>query len=193
MDLFKLQIESLIFCSEKPLKASEIKQVIDEYLEAQIPIEDVQAVLEELTQKYLDDSYPFEILHIAQGYQFRTKPTFHPVVAILQKRLSGKKLTRAAMETLAIIAYRQPVSKSEIEHIRGVGSDYPIKKLLSRGLIKICGKAETPGRPLIYGTTDLFLEHFGLNSLAEMPTLKDFKEEGASIGKEDSEDSEIHE
>jgi segregation and condensation protein B len=186
MDLFRLQIESLIFCSDKPLKTSDIKNAIDEYLDSQIPLEDVESVVVELLEKYKNSNYPFEIVKIAQGYQFRTKPAFHPIIAVLQKHLSGRKLTRAAIETLAIIAYKQPISKPEIEAIRGVGSDYPVKKLLSKNLIEIRGKAETPGRPIVYGTSDLFLEHFGINSLSDLPTLKDFKEEGATIGENET-------
>ncbi len=191
MELLKLQIESLVFCSDKPLKAEDIKACIDEYLEVQVPLEHIENVLDELLNKYQAEQYPFEIVKLAGGYEYRTKPSFHAVIAVLQKNLSARRLTRAAVETLAIIAYKQPISKPEIEAIRGVGSDYPVKKLLSKNLIEIKGKAQTPGKPVIYGTSELFLEYFGLNSIEELPTLKDFKEEGATIGLTENQQNDV--
>jgi segregation and condensation protein B len=114
-----------------------------------------------------------------------TKPAYQASIGILLKQHSKKKLSKAAVETLAIIAYKQPITKTEIEQIRGVNCDYAIKKLLDKELIHIAGKAETAGRPLLYQSTEKFLEYFGINSLKELPTLKDIAEEPQQIGEED--------
>ncbi|HZB12775.1 MAG TPA: SMC-Scp complex subunit ScpB, partial [Chryseolinea sp.] len=118
----------------------------------------------------------------AGGYQFLTKPAYQASIGIMLKQQSKKRLSTSAMETLSIIAYKQPISKTEIENIRGVNCDYAVQKLLDKGLIEITGKAETIGRPMLYGTTTKFMEYFGLNDIAQLPTPKEFVTEVNSIG-----------
>ena len=111
-----------------------------------------------------------------------TKPAYQSSIGILLKQQSKKRLSATALETLSIVAYKQPVTKTEMEQIRGVNCDYTIQKLLEKELVEIKGKAETIGRPLLYGTTEKFMEYFGINSLKDLPTLKDISEEENTIG-----------
>ena len=167
-------IESLLFCASEPIHATEIQSCIAEMLTTEIPLEDVENALLTLVQKYDNNQYAFKIYRHAGGYQFLTKPEYHEVLGVYLKQTSKKQLSKAALETLAIVAYRQPTTKSEIEQIRGVSSDYAVQKLLEKGLITITGKAETVGHPLLYGTSDRFMSYFGINALTDLPQPKDF-------------------
>jgi segregation and condensation protein B len=118
------------------------------------------------------------------GYQFLTKPAYQVSIGILLKQQSQKRLSTAQLETLAIIAYKQPITKGEVEQIRGVNSDYSVQKLLEKELIEIKGKSDGAGRPLIYGTSDKFMEYFGINSMQELPHPKDFSQPENQIGEE---------
>jgi segregation and condensation protein B len=149
---------------------------------AQVPAEDVTSAVAALQEKYISDEFSFSIDHVGGGYQFLTKPSYQVGISILLKQRSKKKLSTSAVETIAIIAYKQPISKSLIEQIRGVNCDYAIQKLLEKELIEIKGKAETAGRPLLYGTSSKFMEYFGINSLKDLPQPKDFATEENSIG-----------
>ncbi len=149
---------------------------------ADVPEEDVAGALQRLDEKYLVEEFAFQIYKMAGGYQFLTKPAYLASISIMLKQQSKKRLSTSAMETLSIIAYRQPISKTEIENIRGVNCDYAVQKLLDKGLIEILGKAETIGRPMLYGTTPRFMEYFGINDLAELPLPKDFVGEVNTIG-----------
>lgn len=167
-------IESLLFCAPEPILSAEIQQCLAERLATDVPLEDVENALLALIQKYDNDQYAFKIYKHAGGYQFLTKPEYHDILGIYLKQTSKKQLSKTALETLAVIAYRQPTTKSEIEQIRGVSSDYAVQKLLEKGLIAIVGKADTVGQPLLYATSDRFMSYFGINSLAELPQPKDF-------------------
>lgn len=167
-------IESLLFCATEPITAQEIQQCLVELLATEVPIEDVETALLALVQKYDNDNFAFKVYRKAGGYQFLTKPEYHNILGTYLKQTSKKQLSKSALETLAVIAYRQPTTKSEIEQIRGVSSDYAVQKLLEKGLIVILGKAETVGQPLLYGTSDKFMSYFGINSLADLPQPKDF-------------------
>jgi len=125
-----------------------------------------------------------ELVKIGNGYQFLTKKEYHAVINLLQLQRSKKKLSQAALETLAIIAYKQPVTKPDIEQIRGVNCDYSIQKLLEKELIAIVGKSEGLGKPILYGTSNLFMDYFGINSIEELPQLKDFTNNTATIGEQ---------
>lgn len=138
--------------------------------------------IQRLEEKYQSDDYAFQLFKAAGGYQFLTKPAYQASISILLKQQSKKRLSTSAMETLSIIAYKQPISKTEIENIRGVNCDYAVQKLLDKGLIEITGKAETIGRPMLYGTTAKFMEYFGISDLTELPTPKDFTSEVNTIG-----------
>jgi len=152
--------------------------------DSDVPDKDIKKAIVELTGKYENEEYSFQFLQIGGGYLFMTKPAYQTSISIHLKQQSKRRLSNSALETLSIIAYKQPVIKSEIEKIRGVNCDYSVQKLLDKGLIEITGKTKGIGRPLIYGTSDRFIEYFGINSLEELPTPKDFMEEENKIGEE---------
>lgn len=170
-------IEALIFASDKPLNVDEITELINNafgFMEERITNEQVQAALEGIQEKYSAGFYPFEVKESGGGWQFLSKPAFHKTIVQLNGEKFLKRLSTAAMETLAIIAYRQPVTKGEIETIRGVSSDYSIQKLLEKELIIIAGRnEELPGKPLIYTTSRTFMDYFGINSTADLPKIKE--------------------
>lgn len=170
-------IEALIFASEKPLTSPEITDLVNNafgFMEDKITIEQVETSLEGIVEKYNAEFYPFEVRESGGGWQFLTKKDFHKTVAQLNGDKFMKKLSAAAMETLAIVAYKQPITKSEIEAIRGVSSDYAIQKLLEKDLVIISGRNEDmPGKPLLYSTSKSFMDYFGINSADELPKIKE--------------------
>jgi segregation and condensation protein B len=182
LDFLQNHIEALIFCSPTPIKVSEIKSCLSEMFNADVPEEDIQAAIQRLEEKFVGEEFAFQLFKTAGGYQFLTKPAYQASIGIMLKQQSKKRLSTSAMETLSIIAYRQPISKTEIENIRGVNCDYAVQKLLDKQLIEITGKADTIGRPMLYGTTVKFMEYFGINDLAELPTPKEFSTETNTIG-----------
>ncbi len=155
-------IEALLFVSEKPLSVTRFVSLLPEFKDKEI-----EAAIDRLGQIYDDRS--LSIIKIAGGYQLATKPDYHQWVQRLFTARAKPRLSQAALETLSVIAYKQPVSRIEIEAIRGVNSDGVLGTLLERNLVSIRGRAETVGRPLLYGTTDEFLHYFGLNDLVELP------------------------
>ncbi|HMV07781.1 MAG TPA: SMC-Scp complex subunit ScpB [Cyclobacteriaceae bacterium] len=174
MDFLQNHIEALIFCSPTPIKVSEIKACLSEMFNADVPEEDITNAIIRLDEKFNQDEFSFQLSRAAGGYQFLTKPAYQASIGIMLKQQSKKRLSTSAMETLSIIAYRQPISKTEIENIRGVNCDYAVQKLLDKQLIEITGKADTIGRPMLYGTTTKFMEYFGINDISELPVPKDF-------------------
>ncbi len=182
MDFLQNHIEALIFCSPSPIRLADIKACLSEMFGADIPEEDIIGAIHRIEEKFKADEFSFQLFQAAGGYQFLTKPAYQASISILLKQQSKKRLSTSAMETLSIIAYKQAISKTEIENIRGVNCDYAVQKLLDKGLIEITGKAETIGRPMLYGTTQKFMEYFGINDLAELPTPKDFANEVNTIG-----------
>lgn len=152
----------------------EIKAALESHFDTKFKPKDLEDQLEALTKKYADESYPFEVVQISGGFQFMTKGAYYPLVGQHLKLESKKKLSKAALETLAIISYKQPTTKSGMESIRGVSCDYSVQKLLEKELIEIRGRAEGPGRPLLYGTSEKFMNHFGLKTLADLPKIKEF-------------------
>lgn len=142
--------------------------------EADVPEKDITLALENICEKYRDERYAFEVNHVAGGYQFLTKPAYQASIGIMLKQQSKRRLSTSAMETLSIIAYKQPVTKGDMESIRGVNCDYVVQKLLEKGLIEMKGKSDGIGRPILYGTSDKFMEYFGINDLSQLPTPKDF-------------------
>ncbi|HEX4851058.1 MAG TPA: SMC-Scp complex subunit ScpB [Puia sp.] len=170
-------IEALIFASDKPLTAPEITELINNafgFMEDKILQEQVEECILEIQKKYEEPAYPFDIRESGGGWQFLTKKDFHKTIAQLNGEKFLKRLSTAALETLSIIAYKQPVTKGEIESIRGVNSDYSIQKLLEKELIMITGRNEDmPGKPLVYATSRSFMDYFGLNTVADLPKLKE--------------------
>lgn len=160
-------IEALVFASDRPIKTSELAKA------ASAPAKEVREALAELKAHYGERGIHLE--EIAGGWLFRTNPAFAPFVRDLTRE-KPVRLTRAQVETLAILAYRQPITRPEIDEIRGVDSGPVLKLLLERDLVRILGKKDEPGRPILYGTTPVFLEFFGLKSLGELPTLQEFTE-----------------
>jgi segregation and condensation protein B len=182
MDFLQNHIEALIFCSPTPIKVVDIKACLSEMFGADVPEEDIINAIKRLEEKFQNEEFSFQLNKSAGGYQFLTKPAYQTSIGILLKQQSKKRLSTSAMETLSIIAYRQPISRTEIENIRGVNCDYAVQKLLDKGLIEITGKAETIGRPMLYGTTPKFMEYFGINDISELPVPKDFSGEFNIIG-----------
>ena len=169
------QIEALIFASEKPLTTLEITELINNaFTEDKISLDQVEAAIEGITEKYSSEFYPFEMRQSGGGWQFLTKKEFHKTVAQLNGEKFLKRLSSASLETLAIIAYKQPVTKGEIEAIRGVSSDYAVQKLLEKELVLISGRNEKlPGHPLVYATSRNFMDYFGINSADDLPKIKE--------------------
>ena len=163
-------VEALLFASPEPLNQSRLKNVFDE------DAPKLSDLVKKLREKYEKEKHGFEVRKVAGGYQFATRAEFSPWVKRLIKNPSKLKLSAAALESLAIVAYKQPLSRFEIESIRGVDCSGVLKTLLSRQLLKIAGRAEGPGRPLLYGTTRDFLEHFGLDRLSDLPRLREITE-----------------
>ena len=184
MDYLVNHIEALIFCAQKPIKPEELKDCLSEMFEADVPIEDIDESITKLQEKYKNEQYSFEPIKSGGGYQFLTKPAYQSSIGILLKQQSKKRLSNSSLETLAIVAYKQPVTKAEVEQIRGVNCDYAMHKLLEKELIEIQGKAETVGRPTIYGTSSVFMDYFGINDLKDLPSPKEFAESENSIGEQ---------
>jgi segregation and condensation protein B len=170
-------IEALIFASEKPLTSLEIVELINNafgFMEERIMLDQVESCIEGIREKYQSEFYPFEVRESGGGWQFLTKKDFHKTLAQLNGEKFLKRLSTAALETLAIIAYKQPITKGEIESIRGVNSDYSIQKLLEKELILISGRNENaPGKPLVYATSKNFMDYFGLNSTVDLPKIRE--------------------
>ncbi len=186
MDFLIKHIEALIFSAVRPITILEVQRCLSEMFDAEVAPDDIERSISALTAKFADESFAFEIVNLGGGYQFLTKPAYQASISILLKQQSKKRLSTAALETLSIIAYKQPITKSGIEQIRGVGCDYAVQKLLDKALIEIKGKDDTPGRPIIYGTSERFTEYFGINSLHDLPTPKDFSRSDNEIGGESS-------
>ena len=171
-------IEALIFSSDDSLSAEEIIRAIKSIDGEDIEItkEEVDNTVDALNQKYSENGNSFRILRIANGYLYATLETYAKYVGYLSSERAKRRLSQAALETLSIIAYKQPITKPELESIRGVNSDYILTTLLEKNLITIKGRAETVGRPLLYGTTDEFLKYFGLNNLSDLPKPREIDE-----------------
>ncbi len=184
MDQLAQHIESIVFVSESPISLKEIKSCLEETFETKFKKPALEKAIEGLKDKYQAAQFSFEFLEIAGGFQFLTKPAFHNSVGTLLRQNNKRRLSRAALETLSIIAYKQPVPKSEMEKIRGVSCDYSVQKLLEKELVAIIGRSDAPGRPLLYGTSEKFMDYFGLKSLEDMPKPKDFKDPDNEIGEQ---------
>ena len=180
----------MVFCSPDPISEEEIKRCLTEMFDADVPEKDISKAVSEIEEKYKAEEFSFELIRSGGGLQFLTKPAYQSSISILLKQKSKKRLSNSSLETLSIIAYKQPITKVAAEQIRGVGCDYSIQKLLEKELIEIKGKADTVGKPILYGTTQNFLDYFGINNIEELPTLKDFKKEENEIGPEEPQETE---
>ena len=162
-------VENLLFITDRPLKPSRIAEVVET-----VNAKRVLELIQELAKEYEDTGRSIRILEIGGGYQMCTKPEYGRWVRRLYNEKMTTRLSNAALETLAIIAYKQPVTRAEMEMIRGVDVAAPLDRLLERGLVRVLGKRDTIGRPMVYGTTDEFLRLFGLNKISELPDLQEF-------------------
>jgi len=163
-------IEAVLFVSDKPVSIMTLKDVLKD-----IEPTEIRSCIEELNNEYGSSGRSFSIREIALGFQMLTDPAYSPWISSLYKR-PPDRLTGPALETLAIIAYKQPLTRSDIEIIRGVNVDGVLHTLEERSLIRTRGRVDAPGRPILYGTTNEFLQHFGLKSLEDLPKLKEFQE-----------------
>ncbi len=179
-------IESLIFASEQSISVTDLQTLINNYLNETLSEEQILECLTTLKEKYSSEEYVFDLIEISNGYQFLSKKEYHDLLNQLIIHREKKKLSTAAMETLAIIAYKQPITKTEIELIRGVNCDYSIQKLLEKDLISINGRSSGPGKPILYETSISFMDHFGLKTNKDLPQLKDIQSLDNSINPEDS-------
>lgn len=179
-------VEAIIFGSDEPLTARQIREILGASDSGgprlRVGEEDIVRIIRELNSEYVHARRSFRIIQVAGGFQFATMPEFAEWLGRMVKEKARRKLTQATLETLAVIAYKQPVTKPELEAIRGVNADYAIQKLMERGLITIVGRSVAPGRPLLYGTTADFLKHFGLNDLSELPKPREIEEIMADQG-----------
>ncbi len=164
----KRVIEAMLFATDKPLSLQRMKEVLED-----VEMEAVKSLVSELKEEYESEGRSFRIIEVAGGVQLTTDSQYAPWLRKLYKQDRPDKLSSSALETLAVIAYHQPATRADIEFIRGVNVDGMLKNLLERGLIKIKGRKDTIGRPFVYGTTREFLECFGLNTLSDLPKLKD--------------------
>jgi segregation and condensation protein B len=165
MEQLAQHIEAVIFSTEHAISLKEIHNCLEETFGLSFNNDEVKAALAELQQRYRDGNFAFEILEIADGYQFMTKPAYHNIVGTYLKQVTKKRL-----------------SKSELEGIRGVSCDYSIQKLLEKELIAIAGRSDAPGRPLLYSTSGKFMDYFGLRSMKDLPKTKDFKNPDSEVG-----------
>ncbi len=168
-------VEALIFASEDEITTRQIKDIADSS-GVRISVNDIEASINSLNEDYRTFNKSFEIIKIAGGYSFSTKKEYGRFVGKLFEEKQKKKLSQSALETLSIIAYKQPITRNEIEFVRGVNVDYIVNSLLERDLIKIHGRSDSPGRPILYATTNTFLKVLGLNSLEDLPKLKEINE-----------------
>jgi segregation and condensation protein B len=163
-------IEALLFASDSPLSSDKIQAVLKD-----ITLDEIERVMNSLNEKYRGEGHSFAIKKIAQGYQMYTLPDFAPWIRSLFSHNRRERLSQQSLEVLAIVAYKQPIVKSDIDRLRGVNSEGPIFTLLDRKLITIVGRKPAPGRPLLYGTTQEFLTHFGLKDLDDLPKIEELE------------------
>jgi segregation and condensation protein B len=183
LEKIDLYIESVIFSATEAVSEEQLKKLLSVEMSLPLNDEQISESIERIIQKYESDEYAFGLVNVNNGYLFKSKAEFHPLISEYLKLTSRKKLTKTAMESLAIIAYKQPVTRSEISNIRGVNSDYIVQKLLEKDLIEIAGRSDEIGKPLLYKTSERFLEYFGLKNTLELPKLKEvIQEEDSSIG-----------
>ncbi len=173
----KQLVEGLLFASEAPLPAEQLADVLE------LPAGEIRALVEQLRQEYVEQRRALTILEVAGGFQMATVPDVAPWIRKCYRQAHKERLSKPALETLAIIAYKQPLTRAEMEAIRGVNVDGVIESLLEKNLIRIMGRKEAPGRPILYGTTKDFLQYFGLNSLIDLPRLAEVTPDEAATAR----------
>lgn len=174
-------IEALLFANEKPVTIVDMGQCFEK-MGIETNSSEIDLALKELEQKCKDEQSIYELVNIAEGFQLYTKSQYHPIISKLQHIRNKKQLSTSALETLAVIAYKQPITKAEINKLRGVDCTYNVQKLLEKELITLQGRDESTGKGLLYVTTPFFMEHFGIKNLKELPLPKELETEQNEIG-----------
>lgn len=170
-------VEALIFASPDPIPADHLLAILSEGDEGlSLDSSMVEGMVVQLNERYEEIGLSFRIVKVGGGYAFATRQRYHRWLSIFQHSNAYRRLSQSAIEALAIIAYRQPITKPEIDQIRGVDSGYIVRQLMEKELIKVSGRADSPGKPLLYRTTDQFLQHFGINSVDELPRPREIDE-----------------
>ncbi len=169
-DEVKRIVEALLFAVQEPISVRKISEIV-EGTEAK----EIREVIQQLREEYDSHDRVFQIEEIANGFQLLSRPEYHEWISKIRKKSGESKLSQQALETLSIIAYKQPIIRADIEAIRGVQSGQMIRTLIEKGLVKITGRDEVLGRPLLYGTTTKFLDHFGLKSIKDLPKVEDLE------------------
>lgn len=170
------QIESLIFVSEEAITLEDMQLYLQDYLEKPVDISDIEAAVGHIENRHASSNSGLRLVKISGGFRILSKPDNREFLSSYLIKRNARKLSRSSLETLAIIAYKQPITRAEVDRIRGVNSDYSIQKLMEKDLIQIEGRSEGPGRPLIYKTSERFMDHFGLSSLDALPQLENIEE-----------------
>jgi segregation and condensation protein B len=177
-------LKAVIFASPDPISVEDLCKVWEEFSGSSITNQEIQQSIQQLIEEFADDG--IILVEMAGGFRWVTHPNYHDAIGILLKNNAKRRLSPAALETLALIAYKQPVTKGDLEYIRGVNCDSGIHKLLERDLIKIVGKGDGPGKPILYGTSDFFMEYFGIKDLTELPSMDEIKSNINEIGQENA-------
>jgi segregation and condensation protein B len=170
-------VEALIFASPEPVSADKLCQILaeaDEHVE--VDSEEIEVLVDRLNDRYEENGFAFYIQNVAGGYAFATKSRYYKWLSVFQHENAYRRLSQSATEALAIVAYKQPITKPEVDHIRGVDSGYILRQLMEKELIQVSGRADAPGKPLLYKTTQYFLKHFGINSVKELPKPREIEE-----------------
>ena len=169
-DEVKRIVEALLFAVQEPISVRKICEVVED-----VEAKEIREVIQQLREEYDTHDRVFQIEEIANGFQLLSRPEYHEWISKIRKKSGESKLSQQALETLSIIAYKQPIIRAEIEAIRGVQSGQMVRTLIEKGLVKITGRDEVLGRPLLYGTTTKFLDHFGLKSIKDLPKVEDLE------------------
>ena len=165
-------VEALLIAADDPLGAARLSSVLG----PQTGAREIRAYVDDLNDEYAQTGRSFRIVEVAGGFQLAVHGEFAPWLRQLMREKAAPRLSQASLETLAILAFKQPVTKAEVEHIRGVSVDGVLRQLMEKGLIRISGRSDAPGRPLLYGTTRDFLKHFGLKTLSDLPKIRELEE-----------------
>ena len=174
MDYLKQHIEAIIFTAENPVRLHEISECLCKVFGVEdLPEEEIEKAISQIAEKFAHEDHAFELKKIGGGYQFLSKVDYHKTISTFLNQKLNKRLSGASLETLSIIAYKQPVTKAEIEAVRGVNCDYAIQRLLEKDLVEIAGKKDAPGMPVLYQVSKTFLDYFGINSTEELPKLRE--------------------
>lgn len=184
LQILPLHIESLIFSANPSISFDDIKYALEESLTTSFLDDELSEAINSLIEKYASNDFSIEIIEMAGGFRFMSKGSYHNTIGTFLRQNTHKKLSKSALESLAIIAYKQPVTKTEIESIRGVNSDYTIQKLLEKDLVEISGRSDGPGKPLLYSTTTKFTDYFGLKSIEDLPKPKEIQETEHQVGEQ---------